>query len=133
MIHDILHDNDDDDDDDDDDKDGVKRKVDDDDSDSSEPDIPSPATIKREDRRRSLPLCPSISSMHSEYSITTSPPPEISTFELKRRRAAKLTNFFGVSHRDIMDDILESLESGVTEERGWGTLNQAQADVSPHP
>jgi len=49
-------------------------------------------------------------------------------FEQKRRRAAKLTNFFGVNHRDIMTDILESIESGVTEERGRGTLNQAQAD-----
>lgn len=119
MIHDILHADDEDD-------DQVKRKVDDD-SDSSETDIPSPA-IKRDERRRSLPLCPSISSMHSEYSITN-PPAEISTFEQKRRRAAKLTNFFGVSHRDIMSDILESIESGVAEERGRGNLNQAQADV----
>lgn len=119
-IHDILHEDDDDGD------DGAKRRVDDDDYDSSEPDVPSPVTI-RDQRRRSLPLCPSISSMHSEYSIT-SPPPEISTFEQKRRRAAKLTNFFGVSHRDIMDGILESIESGVAEERGMGTLNQAQAD-----
>lgn len=120
MIHDILHADDDDD-------ERVKQKVDDDDYDSSEPDIPSPATT-REDRRKSLPLCPSMTSMHSEYSIT-SPPPEISTFEQKRRRAAKLTNFFGVSHRCIMDGILESIESGVAEERGRGTLNEAQADV----
>ena len=122
MIHDILHaDNDDD--------DGVEQSVDDGDYDSSDSDAPpSPATTKRDERRRSLPLCPSINSMRSEFSIT-SPPPEISTFEQKRRRAAKLTNFFGVSHRDIMDDILESIESGVAEERGRGTLNQAQADV----
>lgn len=118
-IHDILHAGDDND-------DRIKRKVDDDDSDSSEPDVRSSTTIRNE-RRRSLPLCPSTSSMRSEYSIT-SPPPEISTFEQKRRRAAKLTNFFGVSHRDIMDGILESIESGVAEERGRGTLNQAQAD-----
>ena len=126
FIHDILHADDDDD-------DGIKRRVDDGDFDSSELDIPSPATTtKRGDRRRSLPLCPSISSMRSEYS-TMSPPPEISTFEQKRRRAAKLTNFFGVSHRDIMADILESIESGVAEERGRGTLNQAQVDVRPIP
>lgn len=122
VIHDILHADDGND-------DRIKRKVDDDDYDSSEPDVPSPTTIRNE-RRRSLPLCPSTSSMRSEYSIT-SPPPEISTFEQKRRRAAKLTNFFGVSHRDIMDGILESIESSVAEERGRGTLNQAQADVRP--
>jgi hypothetical protein len=121
VIHDILHANDGDD-------GGMKRKVDDDDDyDSSDPDIPSPATT-RDDRRRSLPLCPSMTSMRSEYSIT-SPPPEVSTFEQKRRRAAKLTNFFGVNHRDIMTDILESIESGVAEEMGRGTLNEAQADV----
>ncbi|KAF9786747.1 hypothetical protein BJ322DRAFT_670560 [Thelephora terrestris] len=120
VIHDILHANDGDD-------GGMKRKVDDDDDyDSSDPDIPSPATT-RDDRRRSLPLCPSMTSMRSEYSIT-SPPPEVSTFEQKRRRAAKLTNFFGVNHRDIMTDILESIESGVAEEMGRGTLNEAQAD-----
>ena len=72
-----------------------------------------------------------MTSLRSEYSTTsiTTPPPEISAFEQKRRRAAKLTNFFGVSHRDIMSDILESIESGVAEERGKGNLNQAQADV----
>ena len=32
-----------------------------------------------------------------------------------------------------MDDILESIESGVAEERGRGTLNEAQADVRPIP
>ena len=129
LIHDILHADDDDDDDDSDDR--AKRRVDDDDYDSSEPDIPStsaPAAASRNERRSSLPSYPSIASLRSEYSIT-SPPPEVSIFEQKRRRAAKLTNFFGVNHRDIMTDILESIESGVAEERGRGTLNQAQADV----
>jgi len=115
------------------DNDGGKQKVDDD-YDSSEPETPStsaPMASARSDRRRSLPLCPSIASLRSEYSITS--PPEISTFEQKRRRAAKLTNFFGVNHRDIMEDILDSIENGVAEERGRGTLNQAQADVRLPP
>lgn len=124
LIHDMLHaDNDND--------DTASRKVDDDGYDSSEFDIPSPsvpAATLHDERRPSLPPCPSIASLRSEDSVIT-PPPEISTFEQKRRRAAKLTNFFGVSHRDIMNDILESIESGVAEERGRGTLNQAQVDV----
>ena len=123
LLHNILHADGED--------DGGNRGVDNDGYDSSEPDIPptsAPTVTTRDERRRSLPLCPSIASLRSEYSIT-SPPPEISTFEQKRRRAAKLTNFFGVSHHHIMDDILESIESGVAEERGRGTLNQAQADV----
>ena len=128
LIHDILHADDHND-------DSSSRKVDDDDYDSSEPDIPStsaPTATLCNERRSSLPVCPSIASLRSEDSVTT-PPPEVSTFEQKRRRAAKLTNFFGVSHRDIMGDILESIESGVAEERGKGTLDQAQADVClPH-
>ena len=128
FIHDILHADDDND-------DRVTWKTDDDDYDSGEPEIPStsaPVATSCNERRRSLPLCSSIASLCSEYSVTT-PPPEISTFEQKRRRAAKLTNFFGVSHRDIMDDILDSIESGVAEEGGRGTLNQAQVDVRFSP
>jgi hypothetical protein len=127
LIHDILHaDNDDD--------SRAARSVDDNDHNPSEPDIPctsAPDLASPSKRRRSLPLCPSITSLRSEYSFTsiTTPPPEISTFEQKRRRAAKLTNFFGVSHRDIMSDILESIETGVAEESGKGNLNQAQVDV----
>lgn len=127
LIHDILHaDND--------DNSGAAKSVDDNDHDPSEPDIPctpAPDVASPNKRRCSLPLCPSMTSLRSEYSTTsiTTPPPEISAFEQKRRRAAKLTNFFGVSHRDIMSDILESIESGVAEERGKGNLNQAQADV----
>lgn len=134
LIHDILHAGND-------DNDGSSRaakNVDDDDHDSSEPDIlciSAPDATSLNKRRRSLPLCPSVTSLRSECSIAsiTTPPPEISTFEQKRRRAAKLTNFFGVSHRDIMSDILESIESGVTEERGRGNLDQAQADVRLPP
>lgn len=127
LIHDILHAGDDEDDDNDDDR--AASKADDDDYDFSESDVPS--TSARSGRRRSLSLCSSVTSLRSEYSITsiTSPLQEISTFEQKRRRAAKLTNFFGVSHRDIITDILESIESGVAEERGRGILNQAQVDV----
>ena len=124
LIHNILHAEDCD--------DGGSRQRVDDDYDSSDPETPStsaPMASARSDRRRSLPLCPSIVSLRSEYSISS--PPEISTFEQKRRRAAKLTNFFGVNHRDIMEDILESIENSVAEERGRGALDQDQADVRP--
>ena len=114
-----------------DDDDGIPWMVDDDAGyNSSEPDVPStstPTATTRNGRGRSLPPCPSMASLRSEYSITS--PPEISAFEQKRRRAAKLSNFFGVNHREIVDDILESVETGVAEERERGTLNQAQAEV----
>jgi hypothetical protein len=78
-------------------------------------------------RRQSLPSNPSLASLSSSISIL---PPEISPFEQRRRRAAKLTNFFGVNHREIMNDIFESIEKGVEEERGNGTLNPDEVNVS---
>ena len=79
-------------------------------------------------RRRSLPMRNSMSSLHSEYSLT-SPNPEVTEFQLRRRRAAKLTQFFGVDYRLIIHDVLESIQSGVEEERKRGTLNPHEFEV----
>lgn len=49
-------------------------------------------------------------------------PPEENEFQVRRRRAAKLTQFFGVDYRDLMNEVFESLEMGLEEERGRGTL-----------
>ena len=59
--------------------------------------------------------------------ITT--PPEESAFQARRRRAAKLTQFFGVDYRDLMGEILDSLEKGLEEERGKGTLKPDEVQV----
>ncbi|KAI6163793.1 hypothetical protein EDD17DRAFT_1693125, partial [Pisolithus thermaeus] len=53
-------------------------------------------------------------------------------FQVRRRRAAKLTSFFGVDYRDLIDDILESIERGVEEERGRGTLQPEEVEVSQY-
>ncbi|KAI0348135.1 hypothetical protein BDW22DRAFT_1424350 [Trametopsis cervina] len=85
----------------------------------------SPRTPKAE-RRRSLPSRTSMTSLSSEFSIAatiTSPDPEEMSFQARRRRAAKLTQFFGVDYRELMAEILESLERGLEEERGLGTLD----------
>ncbi|KAH9929709.1 uncharacterized protein B0H18DRAFT_1084065 [Fomitopsis serialis] len=82
------------------------------------------ATTKAE-RRRSMPTrtsMASLASVSSEWTILPSPPPEESAFQQRRRRAAKLTQFFGVNYRDLMNDVLESIEKGLEEERGRGTL-----------
>lgn len=82
-----------------------------------------PSTSKAE-RRRSLPARASITSLNSEVSVnsvsTYTPPlpPDSTTFQNRRRRAAKLTQFFGVDYRDLMSEILESIEKGVEEEGG---------------
>lgn len=84
------------------------------------PSTPSLSSSKAE-RRRSLPTRTSMTSVSSEWSLLPSPP-EDATFQTRRRRAAKLTQFFGVNYRDLMSEILESIEKGLEEERGKGTL-----------
>ncbi|EMD32518.1 hypothetical protein CERSUDRAFT_99246 [Gelatoporia subvermispora B] len=84
----------------------------------------------KSERRRSLPSRTSLVSLASEFSIAPSPPaerPDGDEFQLRRRRAAKLTAFFGVNYRDLMGEILESIEKGLEEERGRGTLRADEA------
>jgi len=66
-------------------------------------------------------------SIASEYSIT-SPQPELSEFQIRRRRAAKLTQFFGVNYRELINDVLESLETGLEHERKRGTLRAEEVE-----
>ncbi|KAJ6523635.1 hypothetical protein B0H19DRAFT_651565 [Mycena capillaripes] len=107
------------------------------------------------ERRRSLPARTSMASLVSIASAsslaslasittgtgatTTTGPPTLSTastpdadaseFQQRRRRAAKLTQFFGVDYRDLIEDVLESIEHGLDAERRRGTLNPAEAEV----
>ena len=62
----------------------------------------------------------------------TSPKHETTDFQLRRRRAAKLTQFFGVDYRDLIKDVLESIEKGVDEEQKRGTLKPGEAEVCLH-
>ncbi|KAK2461494.1 hypothetical protein APHAL10511_005957 [Amanita phalloides] len=84
----------------------------------------SNASSAKSDRRLSLPTRTSMVSIASEISVT-SPKPEVTDFQLRRRRAAKLAQFFGVDYRELINDVLESIESGLEHERNRGTL---QAD-----
>lgn len=54
---------------------------------------------------------------------------EITPFEVRRRRAAKLSHFFGVSYRDLFGEVLDSLEMSVREDEGKGQLNADEAKV----
>ena len=49
------------------------------------------------------------------------------TFQTRRRRAAKLTNFFGVDYRMLVGDILESIEEDVEQESRRGALQPHEA------
>jgi len=70
-------------------------------------------------RRNSLP---SRSSTVSLASLYNSPSPQMTSFQVRRRQAAKLTHFFGVDYRDLIGDILESIERYVEEESHRGSL-----------
>jgi hypothetical protein len=88
----------------------------------------SASSIKSE-RRRSLPTNTSVISIVSENSIATQRP-EVTDFQARRRRAAKLTQFFGVDYRELISDVLESIENGLEHERKRGTLNADEVEVS---
>ncbi|TFK26722.1 hypothetical protein FA15DRAFT_667211 [Coprinopsis marcescibilis] len=82
------------------------------------------------DRRRSLPARASNSSLNTVASEApgTSPKPDITDFQLRRRRAAKLTQFFGVHYRELINDVLESLETGLDHEQKRGTLQAEEIE-----
>ena len=95
--------------------------------------VPSPTTpttsaTARSERRRSLPTRTSMTSLCSEFSIAA-PTPTENSFQTRRRRAAKLTQFFGVDYRELMVEIIDSIEKGLEEERGKGTLKPDEIQV----
>ena len=89
--------------------------------------ISSASSIKSA-RRRSLP---ERASFDSEYSVVT-PEIDVTTFQERRRKAAKLTQFFGVDYRELISDILQSIENGVEHDHMIGTLRAEEVEVS-HP
>ena len=82
----------------------------------------------RSERRRSLPTRSSTVSLASQFSLN-SPSPERTSFQARRRQAAKLTHFFGVDYRDLIGDILESIERYVEEESHRGNLHPEEIQV----
>ena len=65
-------------------------------------------------------------SLASETNVSISPNPD---FQARRRRAAKLTQFFGVNHRELITDVIDSLENGVEQEHRRGTLQPEELEV----
>ncbi|KAI0068020.1 hypothetical protein BV25DRAFT_505800 [Artomyces pyxidatus] len=83
----------------------------------------------RSQRRRSLPTRSSTLSLASQFTLGPPPDSEMVMFQARRRRAAKLTNFFGVDYRDLIGDILDSIENGVEEEGHKGSLQPEEVRV----
>ncbi|KAH9997802.1 hypothetical protein BJV74DRAFT_986859 [Russula compacta] len=82
----------------------------------------------RPERRRSLPGRSSSLSLASQFNVN-SPSPEMTSFQARRRQAAKLTHFFGVDYRDLIGDVLESIEHYVEEESHRGSLRLEEIQV----
>ena len=59
---------------------------------------------RKSDRRRSLPLSVELSPTVSEFER-----PDVTDFQWRRRKAAKLTQFFGVNHREVIEEVLQAL------------------------
>ncbi|KAF9270819.1 hypothetical protein L218DRAFT_889652 [Marasmius fiardii PR-910] len=49
-------------------------------------------------------------------------------FQMRRKKAAKLTQFFGVDYRELIRDVLESIEGGLEIERNRGTVSKEEAE-----
>ncbi|KAG9013809.1 hypothetical protein FRB94_000789 [Tulasnella sp. JGI-2019a] len=48
-------------------------------------------------------------------------------FQQRRKRAAKLTKFFGTDYRSMFGEVLDSIEVGVLDDQTRGTLSEAEA------
>jgi len=72
----------------------------------------------------------SISSIDT-YNTFVTPTEEIpDPFQTRRKRAEKLSHFFGESHKTLFGDVLESIESGVQDDRAKGRLTYEEVQVS---
>jgi hypothetical protein len=83
----------------------------------------------RTERRRSLPTRSSNRSLASLFNLNSPSSSEMVSFQTRRRQAAKLTHFFGVDYRDLIGDILESIEHDVQEESHRGSLHPEEIQV----
>jgi len=97
---------------------------------SQQVDQASARQSSKSERRRSLPVTrkDSLSSLQSSMTVS-SPPPEVVSFQLRRRRAAKLVDFFGVDYRVLFDSVLSTIELGVVEESSRGTLHPDETEI----
>lgn len=96
----------------------------------------SDSSILTERRRSCPPDSASIISFGSEHATaldsatTPTKGSDLTDFQQRRRRAAKLTQFFGVQYRELINDVLDSLENGLEHEQKRGTLQADEIAVS---
>jgi len=94
-------------------------------------DDPSVATLSiKPERRHSFSAKTSPSSLNSEDSVAIpSARPGAGSFQQRRKKAAKLTQFFGVGYRELIDNMLESIENGMQVDQRDGMLRTEEVEV----
>ena len=55
--------------------------------------------------------------------------PDVNSFQQRRKKAAKLTQFFGVGYRELIDNVLESIENGMQVDQRDGMLRAEEVEV----
>lgn len=81
--------------------------------------------LKSLSRRSSIGSIKSVETVSSIATLT----PEPMTFQARRKRAAKLTHFFGASYRDLFGEVLNRIERGVLEEATAGEMSREEMQV----
>ena len=75
------------------------------------------------------PPSPTFSSFSSaSVSALVPPQPQPNGFQQRRKRAAKLSSFFGVEYREFTE-VLDTIESEVKNDRARGSLTAAEVQV----
>ncbi|KAG8960887.1 hypothetical protein FRC00_013896 [Tulasnella sp. 408] len=80
------------------------------------------------------PIGPStLTKKPSQSSLTSLDADQVAVdgFQQRRKRAAKLTKFFGTDYRSLFGEVLESIESGVRDDQTKGTLTEEEAKARP--
>jgi hypothetical protein len=76
--------------------------------------------------RASLSSINSVATKSTFQTLT----PEPMAFQARRKRAAKLTHFFGATYRDLFGEVLDRIERGMLEEARHGEMSQDEMKVS---
>ncbi|TRM61516.1 hypothetical protein BD626DRAFT_405530 [Schizophyllum amplum] len=86
----------------------------------------SSAGSRKSERRRSLPVQAALEA--TSPTMSEMEKPDVTDFQWRRRKAAKLTQFFGVNHREVIDEVLNSFEHGLEFERDRGNIDIEEAE-----
>jgi hypothetical protein len=110
--------------------------LDSDEEEDGDPDLQSSALLTGPiDKQGMLQPRASMASINSVATTSTfaTLTPDPMAFQARRRRAAKLAQFFGASYRDLFGEVLVRIERGMLEEACTGQISEEEIKVSDSP